>query len=671
MRNLKGRLAGLVLAVATFPAAAQVDLASFLKKDVYDNIKLSPTGEYYAATVALEDRTILVVIRRSDKAFTAKVSGGEKSDIAAFHWVSDKRIVVSLAERYSTLEAPAPTGELHAINADGTGGRTLMGHHDDDVNAMTLKFGDYVAGFLVDDLPNDDEHVLISVEAFSADPATRIDRMNVATGRRLTVATAPVRRAKFTTDGAGEVRFARGSRNDNASRLYYRDARGSDWRLINDESQSGRVEVALGFAADNRTAYLQVEHDSGPDAIVAMDTVTGQRTPLLRDEVVDPYSIVYDAGGSVPIGATYMKDRLTTRFFDEASARARMQRMLAKAIPDASLELLSSTRNGELHLLQGFSDRNPGDFYLYDAKTRQASRIFSRAEWLQPGRMAQVRTVRLTSRDGVALHGYLTVPAGSDGKNLATVVLPHGGPFGVFDEWGFDRESQILAAAGYAVLQVNFRGSGNYGRAFYQAGARQWGGAMQDDLTDATQWAIAQGIADRGRICIYGASYGAYAALMGAVKEPDLYRCAVGYVGIYDLPLRHDNLAGRARYLATFADEWMGEDVPALARISPNRLAERIKAPVFLAAGGKDDIAPIKHSRLMEKALKATGVPVETLYFPTEGHGFHTQEHQREFYARLLDFLGRHIGGAKGGQAAPAPPRGDQREAGAASAPSS
>ncbi|GAA5083030.1 alpha/beta hydrolase family protein [Lysobacter panacisoli] len=646
MKLWRGCLAALAMA-ATFPSAAQVDLTPFLKKDVYGDIKISPRGDYYAVTVPLSDRTVMGVIRRADKAFTARVSGPKDSAIADFHWVNDQRVVVSMAQRLSMLEAPTPTGELHAINADGTGGRTLMGHYEKNGNGATIKLGDFFAGFLEDDLPTDDDNILISVQAFKADPSTRIDRMNVRSGRRITVATAPVRRARFTTDGKGEVRFARGSGNDNVSKLYYRDARGTDWRLINDEAVTHRVEIALGFAADNRTAYLQVEHPQGPDAIVALDTVTGQRTDLLRDAVVNPYSILYDASGSVPIGATYMKDRLVSRYFDEGSAQARTQRMIEKAMPDSSIRVLSSTRDGKQLLLMASDDRNPGDFYLFNTDTREAKLVFSRADWFDPARMADMRQVTLKARDGLDLHGYLTLPAGSDGKALPMVLLPHGGPFGLFDEWGFDRETQMLAAAGYAVLQLNFRGSGNYGRAFEQAGGREWGGAMQDDLTDATKWAIAQGIADRERICIYGASYGAYAALMGAAKEPGLYRCAVGYVGVYDLPMVHEELRESGRRWGTFANEWMGNDPKVLAQRSPNRMADRIKVPVLLAAGGKDEIAPIAHSQKMEKALMAAGTPVETLYFPTEGHGFYTEEHQRAFYTRLLDFLSRNIGGAK------------------------
>jgi len=640
-------MAGLLLAAASLPAFAQVDLSPYLKKDTYEDIKISPTGEYYAATVPLEDRTILLVIRRADRTFTARVAGVKDSAVADFHWVSDTRVLVSMAERFSSLEAPRLTGELHAINADGTGGRSLMTHFDNSPNGKTMKFDNFVAGFLADDLPNDERNVLISVRAFGYDPNTRIERMDVYTGRRSPVASAPVHRASFTTDNAGEVRFARGAGNDNVSKLYYRDARGSDWRLINDEAQSGRVEAALGFSADNKVAYLQVEQASGPDAIVAMDIASGERTQVLRDDVVDPYEIIYDATGHVPVGASFMKDRLVNRFFDETSSYARLHRQLENAIPGTSVRFLSGTRDG-LHLVVASSDRNPGDFFLFDEKRKTAERIFGRAEWFDPAKTASVRAVELKARDGLPLHGYLTLPRDSDGKKLPTVVLPHGGPFGSFDQWSFDRETQMLADAGYAVLQVNFRGSGNYGRAFLRAGALQWGATMQDDVTDATHWAVEQGIADPSRICIFGGSYGGYAALMGAVREPDLYRCAVGYVGVYDLPDVYEEAADDARWLRNWSGDWIG-DPKTLGAVSPNRMAGRIKAPVFLAAGGKDDIAPIRHTQKMEKALKAAGTPVETLYFPTEGHGFYTEAHRREFYTRLLDFLSRNIGGEKAG----------------------
>jgi dipeptidyl aminopeptidase/acylaminoacyl peptidase len=282
---------------------------------------------------------------------------------------------------------------------------------------------------------------------------------------------------------------------------------------------------------------------------------------------------------------------------------------------------------------------------LFDTVQKDAKLLYSRREWIDPAKVPASRAIQLTARDGMKLHGYLTLPMGKE-KQVPLVVLPHGGPFGIFDAWGFDDDSQMLVEAGYAVLRLNFRGSGNYGRDYKNAGAREWGRAMQDDLTDATHWAIKEQIADPSKICIYGASYGGYAAVMGAAREPSLYACVAGYVGVYDLEKMHKDDAAHSRSWKSWTNDWLG-DRNALAEVSPVNLAGRIKAPVFLAAGGQDERAPVEHTRKMEKALKQAGVPVESLYFKSEGHGFFTEPHRREYYTRLLAFLSQHLGGAK------------------------
>lgn len=221
--------------------------------------------------------------------------------------------------------------------------------------------------------------------------------------------------------------------------------------------------------------------------------------------------------------------------------------------------MTSATADGREVLLYVWSGRNSGNYFVFDTSDKRAERVFSRRGWFQPAAMPGSRYVSFAARDGMRLHGYLTEPVRSAYKPRPMVLLPHGGPYGIFDEWGFDDDAQILAAAGYAVLRVHYRGSGNYGGSYMQAGVRQWGARMQDDLTDATRWAIAQGIADPSRICIYGASYGGYAALMGAAREPDLYRCAAGYVGVYDLEMVHRDASQGSRSGKTWALEWMGE----------------------------------------------------------------------------------------------------------------
>jgi len=658
---IRGILAAIVagLAFASFNASAQVDVEAFVRKDKFDDIKLSPSGEFYAATVRLEDRTGLAIMLRSGNKLTAHFVLGKNTHVSGFWWVNPERVLIAISEKYGALDEPQPTGELYGINADGTKVEMLVGYRVQSRGAGTRvqpKKVEDVAAFLVDTLPGDDKNVIIAVWPFSEDPFTRAERMDVYSGKRTPAVRAPVRRARFATDNTGTVRFAAGAGSDNVRKLYYRSGDGAEWTLLNDESVTGESEYPIGFSQDNRTAYLIAEQRKGPDTIVAYDVASGTRKTVLRDERVDPSAIIYQDGaigvgadtsaGRVPVGAVYMDGKPRTAFFDPAGKEARLQKELEGAFADHAVGITSITSDGNTALVHMYSDRNPGDFYLFRINERKADYLLSRRDWFDPEKMAESKPVQWTARDGLAMHGYLTLPPGGQGKNLPMIVLPHGGPFGVRDIWAFYDEAQMLAGAGYAVLQPNFRGSNGYGRSFQEAGARQWGLTMQDDVTDATKWAISQGIADPRRICIYGASYGAYAALTGVAKEPDLYRCAAGYVGVYDLPMMQQEDARQSTSLGRWSKDWVGESA-GLAAVSPVNMAQRIKVPVFMAAGGEDEVAPIKHTEIMERRLKAAGVPVETLYKKTEGHGFYVEANQREYYTRLLEFFHRHLGGAK------------------------
>ncbi len=637
-------------------SAWAVDLTQFLRQETFTDIKISPGGEYVAATVPMEDSTAIAVMRLADKQLVGSFRPPQKNHAYEFDWVSNERLLIGLAEKWGALDKPNPTGELYAIDANGNRGELLVGYRVESKGPGTRiqpKKVEAVAAFLADDLPGDERNVLVTVWPFAEDPFTRVERMDVASGRRVRMASSPVRRGEFTTDGQGEVRFVHGSGSDNVNKLYYRERSGDSWKMINDEAVSKRIETAIGFSADGSLAYLQAEQAQGPDAIFSWNPQTGERAVVLRDEVVNPYRIIRRPGSHVPVGALYMGDTPRTRFFDEKSPEARLYRSLEAAF-GGPVYITSSTRDGRVVLVETWSGTNPGDFYVYDTEARKAEHLISRSDWIDIDRSATVRPVALKARDGLPLHGFLTVPSGSDGRNLPMVVMPHGGPFHVFDNGQYDRETQILAAAGYAVLQVNFRGSGNYGRAHAQAGAQQWGAAMQDDVTDATRWAIAQGIADARRICIYGASYGAYAAMMGAAREQGLYQCAAGYVGVYDLPLMFARGDVQERDSGvTFLREWLG-DPAKLGAVSPVNLATQIKVPVFLAAGGEDKRAPIQHTERMEAALKRAGTPVESLYYKTEGHGFYTLAHRTEYYDKLLAFLSRSLGGKTAQASAPA-----------------
>lgn len=647
-------LAILVLCLSGMSAAyAAPEIASYIRKDRFEDIKISPSGDYLAATVPLEDRTVLVVMRRAGNAVTARFGLGRNTYISSFRWVSPDRVLISIAQKFGSRDKPTETGELFAVNADGSEPEMLVGFRVQGAGAGTRiqpKKVEDVAAFLVDELPQDDRYAIIAVWPFGDDPYTRAERLDVDSGRRVVVARAPIRRAAFLTDHQGVVRFAEGADTDNVRKLYYRADEASEWKLVNDESVTGNAEYPLGFSADGRIAYLQAERSQGPDAVLAFHVDEARKELVLGDEVSDPGLVLHDfsaASGQsrAVIGVELLTGKPRRMFFAPDSTAAALYGMLDAAFPGESVRVTSTTSDGRLALVQVSSDRNPGDYYLFDTSTRKADYLLSRRDWFDPAAMAEARPFQIKARDGMPLHGYMTLPPGRSAEGLPMIVLPHGGPFDEADYWEFNAETQMLANAGYAVLQVNFRGSGGYGRAFREAGAQQWGKAMQDDVTDATQWAIREGMADPSRICIYGASYGAYAALMGAAREPELYRCAAGYVGIYELQMLHDTGDIQdAKSGRTYLRDWVG-DKEALLAVSPTQLATRIRAPVFLAAGGQDRRAPIEHTKLMENKLKAAGAQVESLYYSMEGHGFYDEAHQQEYYTRLLDFFSRNIGG--------------------------
>lgn len=640
-----------VLAQQAAPAVAPPpDIADFIRDDRFLQVKISPKGTYVAATVPLkaDDKTVLVILKPGQKTPYGHVTLKARSThVADFWWVSDERILFTVGERAGGLEAPVSMGEIWGTNADGTKQGIVAGVRADSGAPSSGKGRAQVVGIrMVDTLIDDDDNVLVSVSPPSDGqiPYSTLESMNVYSGTRRMLARAPVRGATFSVDHAGQVRFAEGLNRDYKSVLFYRKDDKSEWQEINDESKTYNKMTVMGFNADNITAYLRAEEDAGPDSVRAFDSNTLQMKQIARDELVDPAGLVRAIGKRYPIGVLFMDGKPRFEYFDPSSADAKLHRSLQSSFGGAVAVATSSTVDGSHVLLEVFDDRNPGDLYIFDTANRKATHFMSRADWMSKKSLAKMTPIYFKARDGQEIEGLLTLPAGSDGKNLPTIIHPHGGPFGVQDTWGYNQEVQMMAAHGYAVLQVNFRGSGGYGRSFLERGHKQWGLTMQDDLTDATRWAIAQNIAAPNRICIYGASYGGYASLMGVAKEPDLYKCAVGYVGVYDLNMlwgRGD--ISQSSYGRDFLSEALGKDQLELG--SPSKQAAQIKAPVFLAAGGADVRAPQAHSEVMEKALKAAGKSVESLYYPTEGHGFVKEEHQIEYYSRLLRFFARHIGG--------------------------
>ena len=664
---LVGQPLAVVSAQSTAPAgdASPYNLGDFIRDDRFVNVKISPKGTYVAATVPLgeDDKTVLVILKPGEsKPYGHVTLKDSHTHVADFWWVSDERLLFTVGERAGGLERPVSVGEIWGTNADGSKQGIVAGMRASDTGARATasraggKARSEIAAIqMVDTLVDSDDEVLVSVTPYGGGeiPYTSLERMNVYTGTHKPIARAPVRGATFLVDYAGQVRFASGMNADFKQVLYYRKDDNAEWQVVNDESVTGRKMSALGFSRDNATAYIDAEEETGPDSLRAFDTATMTMKQIARDEDVDPAGLLRWGGQRYPIGVMFGgANRPRFEYFNPESTEAKLHQALQAGFDGDVVYPGSSTTDGHYVLLEVTSDRNPGQLFILDTQKNKATKFMNRADWLDRARLGTIQPAYFKARDGLDVEVMLSVPHGSSGRNMPLIVHPHGGPFGIEDEWGYDRDVQMMMAHGYAVLQVNFRGSGGYGKAFLEKGHKQWGLAMQDDLTDATRWAIQQGIADPNRICIYGASYGGYASLMAVAKEPDLYRCAVGYVGVYDLNMlwgRGD--ISQSSYGRDFLSDALGKD--QLDASSPTKLASRIKVPVFLAAGGADVRAPQSHSEAMARALRAAGKPVDEMYFATEGHGFVKKENQFAYYTKLFKFFEANLGG----RAPVAPPK--------------
>ena len=369
--NLRGPVAAALL-LATAAVQAAVDLAPFLRRDGFGDIALSPDGVHYAASVVREDRTVLAVVRRADRETVNGFSMGAHVHVTGFEWVDDGRLLVSVAERFGVLETPLSTGELFLVDTKGSRARLLIGFRAGDADrgdAVTAaRFSTRpVHATLLHRLPDQPDHVLVEVWPMEDVPRTRVERMNLRTAARTTIAESPVPRATFAADHAGRVRLAVGAGEDNVSRLYHRTDDAAPWVLVNDEARSGVRQFPLGFAADDVTAYLEVEQATGPNAVVAWNSRTGESRTVARDATHDPHALLRSPGvRREPVGVLVDGGGLRAAYFAPSSKAATLYARLEKAFGGDPVRIGSGTDDGTQVIVESATAYNPGDFFLFD-----------------------------------------------------------------------------------------------------------------------------------------------------------------------------------------------------------------------------------------------------------------------------------------------------------------
>lgn len=641
------------LAASSLPAASQPPrpISDFVKHPAYGGVKISPTGEYLAITVDRGDQDVLTVMRTSDLSILKVNQLPDKKSVGSFYWVGPDRLMFNAVRKMGGYAQPLMTGEWYAVNADGTHPRPLIFYGARDATQRNKAVGNEVYT-LLDPLDDDSQFALMLARypRSSEGAGAELVRMDTFTGRRQSVVRAPKENCSIVLDAGKNPSFSvcfssRGEQGeyDEMSELFRREE--GKWVLVNASRSDGKHLSVVGTTSDG-TVYVFQDDGKTPVALGTLDTSTGSFELLLQDNDADISDLIWATDEETLIAAVTEAGIPKVHLIDESHPDADLYASLAAAFPGQMVDFASHTKDGEKVIISVYSDTNPGELYLYDRSTGQARFLMSNRQWLAPDEMASVKPFSFRARDGQLIHGYLTIPRGSSGKDLPLIVNPHGGPIGPRDNWRFNWETQLLASRGYAVLNVNYRGSGGYGRAFRDAGHMQWGQNIQNDIIDATRWAIQEGYADKDRICIYGGSFGGYSALMAPIREPGLFKCAFGYVGVYDIEMMFNKgdiprTESGLRYLR----RTHGTDPKIWAENSPARRAAEVRIPVFLAAGARDDRAPPEQTELMAKALTQAGNPPEGMIIQSgEMHGFYDEQNRVKLYTEMLAFFDRHIG---------------------------
>jgi dipeptidyl aminopeptidase/acylaminoacyl peptidase len=598
-----------------------IPLRDFFRNPETTGYALSPSGNLIAFLKPVE-RRLNIFIQAKSGGDAKQITQVKDRDIRGFFWKADKYLL------FLKDSGGDENFHLNVTRTDGTGQRDLTPF-------------DGVRAKVVDDLEDHPTDLLIALNQRSKEVFDAY-RLNVETGDLKLVTENPGNISDWDTDHDGTIRVATTTDGVNTS-LLYRKTESDPWkRVITTNFRESFTPQFFTF--DNKALYGVSNIGRDRAAVVEFDPETGKETQVLFEPPeVDVSGLNYSKKRKVVTTAVYTTWKEERKFFDPVAET--LYKRLAGKLPDYDIYVVSQNKEEDIFIVRTISDRSLGAFYLYDSKPDVLTKIADRNPWLKEEELAEMKPIQYTARDGLIIHGYLTLPKVKSAKDLPIVINPHGGPW-TRDDWGFNPEVQFLANRGFGVLQMNFRGSTGYGRKFWEAGFRQWGLSMQDDITDGVNWLVDQGVADPKRVAIYGGSYGGYAVLAGLTKTPDLYAAGVDYVGVSNLFTFMKTVPPYWKPFLEMMYEMVGNpetDHALLQENSPALNADKIKTPLFVAQGAKDPRVNIDESNQIVDALNKHGVAVEYMVQQDEGHGFQNEENRFSFYEAMEKFLAKYL----------------------------
>lgn len=638
-------------------AVERLPVEDFAREPDSNRLRLSPGG---TAVAFLRDHNGLSTLHVSDLAggrMTRINLGAGIENIPAlsgrkraqnFTWVSDNRLVVT------TVVGDSLFG-VFAANRDGTQSRGLSGYEKNRIDQN----GEYIQHEVVYVFDEEGDPAVLMLDRPNAASRPNLLRMDTVSGLGRTVLKNPGEVAYWGVDFRGVARFGILTHGD-LSGAIYRDNEKGEWKTILPlQDRRGQLRI-VGFDAARNQLLVAKLNAERRWAVYPIDPKTGDMGEALLSNV--EYDIVPDRGitgaaGIALAGTFFSRSKQTLagiRYYTEAPRvkwfdreYAARQVAVDRGLPNTVNMLLDETRDGSKQLWYAYSDQDPGSFHLLDIEKKSFRPIAARMPWIKPAQMAPMHAVKYQARDGLVIHGYLTVPVGHEPKRLPMVMMPHGGPW-VRDVWGFNPLVQLLANRGYAVLQVNYRGSTGYGDELFQQAKREIGGKIQDDIEDGTRWAISAGVADPARIAIVGSSYGGYSALFALGMNPDLYRCGISYAGVTDWPgMFKDSDVANNKQARKYWGEQIGDpgkDTERLAAISPVNFADKIVAPVLIVQGEDDRRVPEDQAKRMIAALERAGRSPERSFLANLGHEAGNEQQRLKIYQQTVTFLEKYLG---------------------------
>ncbi|MEO6167333.1 MAG: S9 family peptidase [Chitinophagales bacterium] len=608
-------------AVDQTPPNRFIPLEDFFRNPEKTRFQVSPNGEFLSYMAPWKNR-LNIYTRKVNSTEEWRVTNEIERNVSGYFWGSNNRIV------YLKDKGGDENFHLFSVSITGADERDLT-----PFESVTVQ--------IIDELEDNEDELIIGMnrrnkEIFDA------YRLNINTGQLILEAENPGNITEWVTDHQGDIRIALTTDGVNQS-ILYREHKSKPFRPIITTNFRETLQP-LFFTFDNKDLYALSNIGRDKSAIVLFDIAAGkEKEVLFQHGEMDLAGLNYSHKRKVLTSYSYTDWKRATIFLDPVTET--IFKRIEHEVGDDEIVLVSQNKEETRFLVRTYSDKTMGAYYLYDKNTDQLQLLSEVSAWLKKEELASMKPISYVSTDGYAIHGYLTLPQNIKEKQLPVVVNPHGGPW-VRDTWGFNPEVQFLANRGYAVLQVNYRGSTGYGRKFWEASFKQWGRKMQDDITDGINWLIEQGIADPRRIAIYGGSYGGYATLAGLTFTPDKYACGIDYVGVSNLFTFMNTIPPYWKPFLDMMYEMVGNPVTEselLHASSPVFHVDEIKAPLLVVQGKNDPRVNINESNQIVEALRKKGVEVEYIVKDNEGHGFHNEENRFEFYSAMERFLQKHL----------------------------